>query len=161
MIEIKIRNRNNAGEFPVQLFVDGIHQDDADYFTDDRRDAALTGCDMLKRAEENERLDHMSGYYDAERMQYGAVDLPKREALVELESRIVTGNGWIAELKDGQQRRQFTATLQHDNCPIEVKGSPLGRGWSERQAKADLIRRVIDESEIRLELHQTRPTKTN
>ena len=89
------------------------------------------------------------------------VDLPKRKTMVKLESRIVTGNGWIAGLKEKEQREQFTASIRRDRYPEGVKGSPLGRGWSEEQAKADLIRRVIDESGIRLELYQDQPTKTN
>ena len=142
MIETKIKKRNSAGEFTVELFVDGIHQKEADYFTDDRKDAATTAADMLKRADP-------------------VVDLPKRKTMVKLESRIVTGNGWIAGLKEKEQREQFTASIRRDRYPEGVKGSPLGRGWSEEQAKADLIRRVIDESGIRLELYQDQPTKTN
>lgn len=87
--------------------------------------------------------------------------IPKRKTLVELESRTITGNGWIAGLKEGEEREQFTASIRRDRYPEGVKGSPLGRGWSEEQAKTDLIRRVIDESGIRLELYQDQPTKTN
>ena len=37
------------GEFRVKLFIDGVYQAGADYFTDDKKDANRTAMDMIVR----------------------------------------------------------------------------------------------------------------
>tara|TARA_R110000751_G_scaffold141907_1_gene245393 strand:+ start:52 stop:276 length:225 start_codon:yes stop_codon:yes gene_type:complete len=54
MIETKIQSKNTHGEYVVRLIVDGSHQKEADYHTDDRNDAALTAAAMLKREEDTQ-----------------------------------------------------------------------------------------------------------
>ena len=132
MIETKIKNRNSAGEFTVQLFVDGIHQKEADYFTDDRKDAATTAADMLKREEDTQ---------------------PETVGVV-TEAYEVTGNGWQADLKIGEVGTRYRAYLWPP-YPAGVKGSPLGRALSEINAINDLKHRIQEESGILLNLKKT------
>ena len=40
-------------EYCVQLFIDGEHIEDADYFTEDKEDAKFTALDMRIRAKNN------------------------------------------------------------------------------------------------------------
>ncbi len=63
----------------------------------------------------------------------------------------VTGNGWIAGLAEGEKRIRWNACIEGE-YPNGIKGSPLGRGWSEEEAIRDLVIRVMYESRIRLEL---------
>jgi len=43
-----IRFDAESDEYVVQLFVNGVHQFDADYFTDDKEDATNTAKSMRK-----------------------------------------------------------------------------------------------------------------
>ncbi len=63
----------------------------------------------------------------------------------------VTGNGWLAGLDEGDKRIRWNAWIDGE-YPNGIKGSPLGRGWSEQEAIRDLVIRVMHESRIRLEL---------
>ena len=47
---VRTRIKNHDGEFCVELYVNGQHIENADYFTDDQQDALETAKDMLKRA---------------------------------------------------------------------------------------------------------------
>lgn len=38
----RVRSKNQWGDYVVQFFVGGVHNQDADYFTDDRGDAEST-----------------------------------------------------------------------------------------------------------------------
>ncbi len=131
MIETKIQSKNKHGEYVVQLIIDGVHQVDADYYTDDREDAALTASAMLQREE------------------------PSDPVTVEIKtsSSEVTGNGWLDGLAEGEKRIRWNAWIDGE-YPNGIKGSPLGRGWSEEEAQRDLVIRVMRESRIRLQLNQ-------
>jgi hypothetical protein len=123
--------KNDWGEWVVRLFVDGEHLAAGDYFASDRADALET----------------------AERMKEHATTCKPKPATVRIRSSIVTGNGWIPDLKEGEKRRQYEADLDwKQSRSLGIAGSPLGRGWTEEEAKADLIARVMHESGIRLEL---------
>ena len=63
----------------------------------------------------------------------------------------VTENGWLAGLAEGEKRMRWNAWIDGE-YPNGIKGSPLGRGWSEEEAIRDLVIRVLYESRIRLEL---------
>ena len=65
----------------------------------------------------------------------------------------VTGNGWLAGLAEGEKRIRWNAWIDGE-YPNGIKGSPLGRGWTEEEAKRDLVIRVMYESRIRLELEK-------
>ena len=79
---------------------------------------------------------------------------------VRIQSSIVTGNGWLPDLKEGEKRRRFEADLDWEKSrSLGIKGSPLGRGWTEEEAKADLVARVMHESGIRLELKDNTEAK--
>jgi hypothetical protein len=72
---------------------------------------------------------------------------------VRIRSSIVTGNGWLPDLKKGENRRRYEAELDwKQSRSLGIKGSPLGRGWTEEEAKADLVARIMHENGIRLEL---------
>lgn len=126
--------RNAYGEWVVRLFVDGEHLAAGDYFASDRADAIET----------------------AERMKEHAKTCKPKPATVQIRSSIVTGNGWLPDLKEGEKRRRFEADLDwKQSRSLGIKGSPLGRGWTEEEAKADFVARVMHESGIRLELKET------
>ena len=78
-----------------------------------------------------------------------------QSAAVRIESRIVTGNGWLPDLKQGGKRRRFYAELNWEQTrSLGIAGCPLGRGWTKEEAKADLVARVMHENGIRLELKE-------
>jgi hypothetical protein len=125
--------RNVYGEWVVRLFVDGEHLAAGDYFASDRDDALET----------------------AERMKEHATTCKPKTATVRIRSSIVTGNGWIAGLAKGEKRLQYTAELDwKQSRSLGIAGSPLGRGWTEEEAKADLVARVLAADGIRLELEE-------
>ena len=131
MIKTEIQSKNTHGEYVVRLIVDGIHQKEADYHTDDRNDAALTAAAMREREEDT---------------QPEAVE-------IKTSSSEVTGNGWLDGLAEGEKRIRWNAWIDGE-YPNGIKGSPLGRGWSEEEARRDLVIRVMRENRIRLELYQ-------
>lgn len=45
-----VRSKNQWGDYVVQFFVGGVHNQDADYFTDDRGDAEGTADAWVKPA---------------------------------------------------------------------------------------------------------------
>lgn len=47
---VKTTIRREDGEYVVRLYVDGVRQKDANYYTDDKEDAELTAKDMERRA---------------------------------------------------------------------------------------------------------------
>lgn len=50
---IKTKLKLDNDEFCVELFIDGKHIENADYFTNDLLDATQTAKDMARRAERN------------------------------------------------------------------------------------------------------------
>ena len=45
-----IISRDQDGEYRVKLFIDGVYQENCDYFTDDKEDARLT-ADLLRKSD--------------------------------------------------------------------------------------------------------------
>lgn len=63
---------------------------------------------------------------------------------VKTESTVLEGNDWV---EAGTHWTCYVKGVHH-----EIKGSPLGRGKTEKEAIEDLIRRVGYESKIKLEV---------
>ena len=49
-IKTTIKKNTSDGEYVVKLWIDGVHQPKANYFTDDKEDARETAKDMVARA---------------------------------------------------------------------------------------------------------------
>ena len=50
MIATTKTTRSPSGEYRVRLFIDGVYQEGADYFTDDKRDSVETAKQMIAGA---------------------------------------------------------------------------------------------------------------
>ena len=78
------------------------------------------------------------------------IDTASNAVDIKTSSSEVTGNGWLDGLPVGEKRIRWNAWIDGE-YPNGIKGSPLGRGWSEEEAIRDLVIRVMHESRIRLE----------
>lgn len=101
-IETKISYNRYLNEYTVKLFIDGEHQKDADYFTDDQEDANGTAELMKERAIKAD--ENFMTIQDAFQIVY---DLAEQNALDEHEA------GEMG-MQDEQKKQMLALNTVHD-----------------------------------------------
>lgn len=85
--------KNDFGEWVVRLWVDGVHQKDADYFTDDKQDAIMTAKFMEQRPASSIRPEEIESVEKVESLQIeaskgGSYPFGSRKEISELVKRM-------------------------------------------------------------------------